>query len=416
MAYSKIGLSSLWQSAKISRILERKGGAGMRCIYCDRSLGILRFRITEPFCSPEHRRLYYRKSDPPLAKLVGTNPQLIDRLTEPAIEEWIPATPAHGEAALSQTLRYPEVAASGPLITPLQILTDVGPVTRRVRPAPVEFSTVVYVVPPGDEELTPSELRGRILESSEYTATLRFTLNGSARTCATPSDGLAGMYGPEFAKVAAACPASPHLYERLSCGRESVLATDLPVHPVDMVGSSGSLAALTALCHRTAPVYSTKHLAAPEPRFSPGREYSIEAVHSKIDAPLVSERNAFASVNLPGVGNPANGLPVSGGVTLDEHNLDSKSDPWTAKLAPVRIPVNSQLILDSPGDALADSCKPKCSLSIHFEDEPHCFHPIELMGVNPLQARSAAVFAAVFPRLQQPGPLQKTPQGAEHLT
>jgi hypothetical protein len=392
----------------------------MRCIYCDRSLGILKFRITEPFCSPEHRRLYYRKSDPPLAKLMGTNPQLIDKLTEPAIGEWIPANLPHGERPLSQTLRYPEVASSGPLIKPLRILTDVSPGKRWVRPAPVEFSTVVYVVPPGDEELTSADLRVRILQSSEYTATLRFTLNGSPRTCSARSDWQAGMYGPEVVSLEATCPVSPQLHERLSCGQLPAPLSELrAVRPVEIECPPGSsLADLTALCHRPVPAFSIRQrgVPAPGPRASPGLERLIKPIHSKVDAPLVTQPNTCAPVKLPGIGNPAIGLLASAAVKLNNLNPDSKTDPPMPKLDPIRISANSRLILDSPGKALADSCKPKRSLPLVPKDEPHCFHLVEFREVNPRQARSAAVFAAVFPGLQQPVPLQKTPHDAEHLT
>jgi len=167
----------------------------MRCLYCDRSLGILTFRVTQPFCSSEHRKLHYSKADPPLATLLDADPHLVDRLTVPSMEEWIPALTRQAQRNTwpGQTLRDPAVTSTGPVVESLRPVAEVEHRKGAGLPAPIEFSTVVYVVPPGDQELTAADLRDRILKVSHFTATLRITLTSSAT-----SRALAGAYGPEL--------------------------------------------------------------------------------------------------------------------------------------------------------------------------------------------------------------------------
>jgi hypothetical protein len=175
----------------------------MRCLYCDRGLGILGFRNTEPFCSFEHRKLHYRRADPPLAKLLSENPHLSGQPAAPVKQTWIPAVTQQvpREALPSQTLRDPTVSSTGPVTPPIRAVTEVE--SPKGRPAPVEFSSVVYVIPPGDGELTAADIRERILKTSDFTGTLRVTLTGSPK-----SRGPRLMYGPELHAPEASRPIS----------------------------------------------------------------------------------------------------------------------------------------------------------------------------------------------------------------
>lgn len=365
----------------------------MRCLYCDRSLGILRFRVTEPFCSLEHRNLHYRKSDPPLAHLLETNPHLIDRLTVPSMEEWIPQPPARQETTWpSQTLRYPEVAATGPLTKQFKVLTEIESRWDPHRPAPIEFSAVVYVVPPGDELLAPADLRVRISQTTDYSATLRFTLNSSVRHRAISS---AGMYGPEPATVFANCPALFPFHERPVLRLEP----EKELRGVRAVDTEGQDAISLSPARPTTPELLITRQAA--------RAYALqifpvvdslkEIAHSKTDAVLEGPRNASANPSLPVARIPFADVCRSAACTLATHKSDCRPDSRITKLDPVRISPNSRLILGSPPGAVADSCKLHRSLEVPPQNEPKSPYPIISKEVTPRQARSASVFAVTFP-------------------
>jgi hypothetical protein len=367
----------------------------MRCLYCDRSLGILRFRVTEPFCSLEHRTLHYRKSDPPLARLLETNPHLIDILMAPAMEEWIPPQAVEHEGTWpSHTLRYPEVASTGPLTKQFKVLTEIQAARSSHRPAPVEFSAVVYVVPPGDEQLMPADVRDRILRTSEYSATLRFTLKGSTRPARVISR--AGMYGPEAAKIRSSWPASLPRIERprLGGGPETDPGG---LKPVDDVCRQG----ISLVPRRpAAPGLSMRRQEAlVHGQTAPAIDNPLKATHSNVDILLEGPRDATIDSKLPEAGNPSVEIRTSAGHPLPTYNPDSRVDSSVAKLDPIRIPPNSKLILSWRSQAATDSCKPRRFPVVPPKNEPHPSHPPNPRDVSPRQARSASVFAVVLPAL-----------------
>jgi hypothetical protein len=199
----------------------------MRCLYCDRGLGILGFRTAEPFCSFEHRKLYYRRADPPLAKLLNADPHMIDRPLALAPPHWIPAVAPRALCEPSQTLRDPAVSSTGPVVAPIRAVTEIE--APKGRPDPVEFSSVVYVVPPGDGELTAADLRERILKASDFTATIRITLAPAANR-----RGLARAYGPESQIPTATCPVSLSIRKEI----ESPFSTDFAEVKPDSISDS----------------------------------------------------------------------------------------------------------------------------------------------------------------------------------
>jgi hypothetical protein len=390
----------------------------MRCLYCDRSLGILRFRITEPFCSLEHRKLFYRKSDPPLANLLESRPHLADRLTAPLMEQWIPEHRANREGIWpTQRLRRPEVAPTGPVIWRTQTFTEARIPRYSIRPAPVEFSAVVYVIPPGDEGLTTADLRDRILKTSQFTATVRFTLHDHSSVTSGRVRKPAEMYGPEFPNLETTCPISVSIPERPALSSPSHLLTGLdtlrPVNislpdgpwPIADAGVGGSMASL-----RPGGVPTCRL------EVSPAVVRSSEALDAAAARPFEEHRSPMP-VRWPScAGTSRAKLPVQPVPSLPECSLENCVNSVIARLDPIRIAPDALIVRGAPHAAFADSCRPARSRSIPHREQFRLLYLTYSREVLPRQARLASALAPVISNPRRIAPLQKTPQDAEHLT
>jgi len=345
----------------------------MRCLYCDRSLGILRFRATEPFCSFEHRKLHYRNADPPVAKLLDTNPRLVDRVTAPAMEGWIPDPARQGrlEAWPSQTMGEPAVSSTGPLNYPIPAVAEVEFPKGVDRPAPVEFSSVVYIVPPGDEQLTAADLRDRMLRASE-TAIFRIALVTSSRPTVI-------TYGPEFQTPSTSRPVSEPVRRAIECAGPPCQADFVAIGLVPAVGFGPSLVPAAG-------------------RFDPEGEVRFPAID-------------IQNVELPGCLELHSWAPCS----------DAVINSGIARLDPIRTLALSVLTLGPGRQAITDHCRPRPyrelqSVAAPLKDVSAPRDLIDNKKLTPIKGRFASVFAPVLPAFRARVPLQKTPHDAEHLT
>jgi hypothetical protein len=351
----------------------------MRCVYCDRSLGILRFRAAEPFCCFEHRKLHYRNADPPIAKLLNADPRPVNRSTAPAVEGWIPGLARRDwlEALPSQTLGEPAVSSTGPLIYLIPAIAEVDFPKGSDRPAPVEFSTVVHIVPPGDEELTAADPRDRTPRASYFTATSRMTFI-SSNSLISSNSRVTRTYGPEFQIPVTSHPASDV--------RRAVEWTGPPC-------DAGFVEV-----RATPAVRFERPLAPAAGRFELELEVSYPGIRIRnIELPRCQELDSWA--------------PCS----------DAATRSGIVRLDPIRPQPLSVLTLGPGREAITDHCRPTpcrelCSFGARFKDMPVPTHLIDTKDLTPLKGRFASVFAPVLAAFGARVPLKKTPHDAEHLT
>lgn len=292
------------------------------------------------------------------------------------MEQWIPAAAAQ-ETWPSQTLRCPEVTSTGLVLDPIRALCEVEPPKSADGPAPVEFSAVVYVVPPSDQELTAGDLRDRILRTCQLTGTLRVTW--ATPNARQSSSLLAGMFGPELQIPATSRPVSasvPQVIEFTgqSSRQELCPPADLAdFKPVPMADSAIALGEIPPSGPRTSLMTSTATQRA----------------------------------------RPA--LPQSVLFDLCTPCPDFTADSPIARLDPVRIPPNLLLTFG----CLEQNSVPFRLRRGQLQSSAGAVKNVSILpdpinGLAPRRARHASVFAPVLPVL--PRPLQKTPENAEHLT
>jgi len=180
----------------------------MKCLYCDRSLGILRFRSPEPYCSREHRTLHYRRRDPPVAGALGSKPRLIDQQFAPSMDLSISGAnehlPTHSWA--SRTLGNPGITSIGFVVDPPRAASSARHFQNGTAHDPFAFRPVL---PSTEHPSSTAHLRMAISVVSAFRPNLRLAPPDSRAAwtdpdhCSSPVDS-----DPRFESLLSNLPGS----------------------------------------------------------------------------------------------------------------------------------------------------------------------------------------------------------------